>query len=175
MIRTALLLAALVFPAAPAWSWMPEEAEPGDVAALEACTAAHLPAFAEAEARCIGSISEPCMGTPEGGTTIGMTACLHREQLAWDVILNADWPKLRALAKRIDEDQAVEGMTLPSYAETLLTAQRAWLAWREAECMNQAAEWGIGSHGRVVHAACFMQMTGERTLLLRARLTDGER
>lgn len=172
-IPLTLAAALLALPAA-ATSWVAEKADPAHVAALEACAGANLPDRGAAEAACIGRISEPCMGTPEGGTTIGMVDCLTQETLAWDVILNADWPKLRKLAKAIDEDQAMPGMELPSYAETLLTAQRAWLAFRDAECANQAAEWGAGSHRNIAYQSCFMALTARRTLALRARLQDSQ-
>ncbi len=147
-------------------------ADPQEIATLEACAAAHLPSLPQAEKACLGRLATPCMEIPENHTTIGMIDCLHTEHAAWDALLNADWPLLKAQAEEMDAANAVPGLELTSAAQALLAAQRAWLAWREAECTHLAAEWGAGTHGRVVLADCYMTLTGRRALQFRARLAD---
>lgn len=145
---------------------------PEVVAALETCVAGQLPATDEAERACIGLTATPCMETPEGGSTLGIVGCLMAETAAWDVLLNRDWPGLMARARATDESYKDWQPALPSAAEALRRAQRAWLAWREAECAALATEWGGGSHARVIHADCWLSLTAERTIALRARLRE---
>ncbi len=166
MRAACLLVFALALPARAG------EADPAHVAALSDCAAAHLPDLPAAERACVGIVSEPCMARPEGQTTLGMNACLAAESLAWDVLLNADWPKLLEGLRRLDAANEVAAMELPSAAALLRRAQRAWLAWREAECAQRRAEWGSGTLGSNIASACWLEMTARRTLGLRARLAE---
>lgn len=145
---------------------------PADVAQLETCLAEQLPATDRAVSVCIRLLAERCMAQPDGGTTFGMAGCMRGEADAWDVLLNRDWPRLMARARGTDEAYAGLGADLPSAAKTLRDAQRAWLAWRDAECLARAAEWGDGSHRHIAWADCWLQLTAERTIRLRARLAE---
>ncbi|MEO0622337.1 MAG: lysozyme inhibitor LprI family protein [Pseudomonadota bacterium] len=167
-MRLALILVSMLASAATA----EEPPAPADVAALETCMAEQLPATDRAEAACIRRLAEPCMGTAEGGTTLGTVDCLFAESAAWDVILNADWPELMARARSTDGSYAGVDPPPPSAAKTLRTAQRAWLAWREAECAARAAEWGNGSLRHVIYADCWLALTAKRTIALHARLRE---
>jgi uncharacterized protein YecT (DUF1311 family) len=164
-LRIGLLLGALMAGGAAAL-----EADPADVAALSACADAHLPDVRAAGGACIGLTSTPCLVRPEAQTTTGMVVCMGAEHAAWDVLLNRDWPRVMAQARGIDAAQAAEP-ALPSAADTLLTAQRAWLAWREVECPSRMAPHGAGSITRIIAADCMLDLTATRTLALRARLT----
>lgn len=167
--RSLAAVLALVIPQAVGAADAPD---PADVAALEACVADRLPSVRDAQAECVGMNANLCMAEPDGGTTLGMAGCLRDETDAWDVLLNRDWPELMARARASDADYAEMGANVPSAEKTLRTAQRSWLAWREAECMALAAEWGDGSHRHIAWADCWLRLTGERTIALRARLQD---
>ncbi|MEM6679748.1 MAG: lysozyme inhibitor LprI family protein [Pseudomonadota bacterium] len=122
---------------------------------------------------CIGRVSQPCMRGPEGLTTIGMSGCMKREAAGWDVLLNADWPMLVAKARNKDAKNTSYTQTVASAAQTLQTAQRAWIAWRDAECDHAYAEWDPGSMRTIAAADCWLRLTAERTIEFHLR-TRGE-
>ncbi|WP_172839506.1 lysozyme inhibitor LprI family protein [Sulfitobacter alexandrii] len=105
---------------------------------------------------CLGAASNACQD--QGfDTTQGITQCIQAETAVWDDLLNAEYKSTRAALA--DQDAA-----LP---DTLLTAQRAWIAFRDAECALDYARWQGGSIRSVVFANCMMVMTARRTLELR--------
>jgi len=74
----------------------------------------------EEEKHPIDQALEECMGTPDGGTTIGMIGCMQEAEEAWDKELNRVYKQLRSILS--EEEKAA-----------LLKTQRAWLAYRDAE------------------------------------------
>lgn len=132
-----------------------------DVGQIEACLAetgveAHL------SRTCIGLISTPCIEAPGGSTTVGMMDCLGREHDAWDVLLNRYWGPMMAKAREVDAAEAGSGA--PSSAEALRTAQRAWIAFRDADCAHAASEWGSGTMAGPIRIGCLLERTAERTI-----------
>jgi len=59
-----------------------------------------------------------------------MNLCAHREWEQADAELNALWPQVRAIMQREDGYAAQDDQ--PGYWESLLEAQRAWIAYRDA-------------------------------------------
>lgn len=157
-----VVLFALV--AAPAWATEQEVSAYGLI--LRSCYA-ETP-DTDAKEACLGGISTACMETEEGGqTTLGITWCLSAEADVWDELLNDEYAQARDQAKAADADEAAY---FPDYAvrvDKLLAAQRAWIAFRDAECALEYAEWGAGSMRNIAFADCRMTMTAERTLDLR--------
>ena len=118
---------------------------------------------------CIGTMASTCMDNQDGGhTTLGMSSCLNGEATVWDGFLNVEYKATREFAKAMDADEAEYFPELARRAETLLVAQRAWLAFRDAECALAYAEWGSGSMRTIAYADCVMRMTAERTIRLRS-------
>lgn len=118
---------------------------------------------------CIGIATSACMEGEEGGeTTLGMSMCNHAETLAWDAHLNAEYQTTMAWAKVADEDEAVHFPEYAYRAEKLRDAQRAWIAFRDAECGLDYALWGSGSMRHIAGTDCKMRLTGERATELRA-------
>ncbi len=118
---------------------------------------------------CLGRMSQTCMDDQEGGhSTLGMTSCLSAEADVWDGFLNDEYKATMAWAKAADEDEAVYFPEFAKRAEALRDAQRAWIAFRDAECGLSYATWGSGSMRNIAFSDCRMQMTAERTLELRA-------
>ena len=138
---------------------------------LDACYGAAT--TSEERSACIGQMSTTCMDKEDGGqTTIGMVWCLNAEADVWDRWLNAEYKSTRAGAEAVDKDEAKFFPEFARRAETLLAAQRAWIAFRDAECDLAYAEWGSGSMRNIAFADCRLQMTAERTLRLRAMRED---
>ena len=106
---------------------------------------------------CLGKAAEACSKAhqqPE--TTLAISQCLMAENAAWDTLLNREYNKTRALMS----DQ-------PGLADTLLAAQRAWIAFRDAECTLAYDRSGGGSIRVIDAAECQMRMTAQRTFELR--------
>ena len=125
-----------------------------DAATLETC----MDGADDAET-CVGTISGPCQ-TASPDTTLAITECLRRETAAWDVLLNRYWKPLR--------DEAKAGGSWDS----LLAAQRAWIAFRDAECAHAYEEFAGGSIRTIMGADCQMRMTADRAIEFRDRLGE---
>jgi len=125
----------------------------------------------EGEERCVGVHAYPCMRALEGQAAPGMKDCLDDERLAWDRLLNEDWAGHMAHARRLD---ATNGDLAPaSVVETLRAAQRAWIAFRDADCAIFAAQRGIDAMRVVDEAACLLGLTAERVRELRSLMSYG--
>lgn len=117
---------------------------------------------------CIGLMATACMDEQEGGhSTLGMTSCLNAEAEVWDRFLNIEYRATRDWAKAADADEAEHFPEFAVRAEKLLAAQRAWIAYRDAECALDYAEWGSGSMRNIAFADCMVHMTAKRTIELR--------
>ncbi|SFI11606.1 lysozyme inhibitor LprI family protein [Albimonas pacifica] len=122
------------------------------------------------EEACIGRTSGACMEAPGGQTTVGMAGCLGAETEAWDSLLNALWPRLKADAAESDAAESPQAAGLPTRADSLLAAQRAWIAFRDAECLHAYAQGGMGTIRTLYGASCQLEETAERALEFRAWL-----
>ena len=122
---------------------------------------------AEAKSQCIGAMSQVCMDDQDGGhTTLGMSSCLSAEGQVWDRFLNAEYKATMAWSAAADEDEAEYFPEFAKRVEHLRSAQRAWIAFRDAECALEYAQWGSGSMRTIAGTDCLMRMTAERTIKL---------
>ena len=97
---------------------------------------------------------DQCLERPEGQSTAGMIGCIGQELEIQDKALNAAYAK--AMSDLNDRQKA-----------RLRTAQRAWVAFRDANCASlQDGDWGTLS--RITANACVLRMTVERTIVLEA-------
>lgn len=114
---------------------------------------------------CIGAATSRCIDeTPQGYTTAGMTACAVAETAIWDEFLNTAYQDLRAQMREMD---AMENTGEVSRADALRDAQRAWIAFRDAECDFNWAMFQEGTIRSNVYAACVQDLTAQRALELR--------
>lgn len=160
-ILKALLLAALSFGADAALA----EADAAAVEVLGVCMDGAATAD-EGEA-CIGLLSDQCMDQPDGQTTIGMTQCAQSETEAWDVLLNSEYKAARAWTKAADEGETAEPQMFAVRADELLAAQRAWIAFRDANCRAAYGIYGSGSMRNIAGSQCKLRMTAKRAIELR--------
>ena len=75
---------------------------------------------------------EQCLKTPHGQTTAGMTECTHTAYQAYDRQMNTLY-------------QAVMSKTDPASRQAIRNAQRAWLAYRNAQRTADNAPWRADS------------------------------
>ena len=138
-----------------------------DPAPTEACLAA-APADL---ASCIGHAADACMTeNPQGETTMGMGFCLSQEWEWWDARLNAAYRALMDRHRAGDAQVKAEGLEVAPVADALRDMQRAWIAYRDAACDYERAQWAGGTGGGPATAACLMHHTGVRALELEGRI-----
>lgn len=113
---------------------------------------------------CLGQASTACQDLPGGQTTIGISECIQAETAEWDAILNEEYVATQELNAMAD----AEGLSrMMDRTEALRAAQRAWIAFRDADCAARYAMWQDGSIRTVVGANCHLTMTAQRAIELR--------
>ncbi|HEX7761045.1 MAG TPA: lysozyme inhibitor LprI family protein [Caulobacteraceae bacterium] len=115
---------------------------------LFAATAVHAadpaPAKDAAEQRYTRAYDK-CLGSAGGQSTMGMNACTDAELKIQDAALNAAYRK------------AMKDLN-PRQKAKLQAAQRAWIAFRDAECASyEDPDWG--SLSTINASACVLHMT----------------
>ena len=99
-----------------------------------------------------------------------MNMCAEQDFQKADRLLNKTWPEAKSFAEKADQDLE---KNLQGYAKALLDSQRAWLAYRDAQCVLD----GFGSRGGSMEpmlvSGCKATMTNERVKEFRAMI-DGQ-
>jgi len=97
---------------------------------------------------------DKCLAGPAGQSTMGMIDCTGAELQIQDARLNTAYRKTMA---SLNARQKAK----------LQAAQRAWVAFRDAECASfEDEDWGTIS--RINASACALHMTVQRTMDLEA-------
>lgn len=165
LIRLLLIL----FMAHPAYADPPTTADPIDIQAIGDCVYSRPP---NERTQCYRVITRPC--TDHGNdTTQGMIACNIRAALAWEVQMELEFAKSFAFFAEIDATNDVYSHDMRR-TTTLHESQRAWEAYRTAECRNAEARWGQGTMGEVDGSACRVGLAAERTIALMFKRISGE-
>lgn len=115
---------------------------------------------------CVGRSAQECMASPGGDTTIGMMDCLEAERMYWDARLNAAYAERVATAKEQDAELRVLGSAADPIEGHLRAMQRAWIAFRDASCQYERAQWMGGTGGGPASVACHMNETARQALKL---------
>lgn len=103
-------------------------------------------------------------------TQTAMNICAAQDFQRADAELNQVWRDVRVLAKADDAEPHDDGQ--PGHWPTLLEAQRAWLAYRDAHCRLVGYDARGGSLQPLLTANCRTELTRERTQSMRALLTN---
>lgn len=108
--------------------------------------------------------AQDCNGA---GSNVEITQCLDRVFRAEDAELNRVWKRANA---SIDGQDWLSPADRKGWRDDLLAAQRAWIAFKEADC-NRAVvrEWGGGSGTSGGVLSCLIGKTRERSRELRER------
>ena len=85
-----------------------------------------------------------------------------------DKELNALWPKVKAWAEQSDADS--DSDVKHYYSNTLLNAQRNWLAYRDAECLMAGLVMHGGSGEGPIIGGCRASLTEQRVKDLKEML-----
>ena len=94
-----------------------------------------------------------CMAQPAAKSTLGMLSCIAAETRLQDQRLNAGYARL------------MRSMT-PDERQRLQAAQRAWIAYRDADCAARVDPVQWGSLSRIDGSLCTLNRTVERTFEL---------
>lgn len=137
---------------------------PDDAALMQACLEPIRTTMGDLETTpaktlpdCIGAASDICMGTPEGGTTIGMSQCMARERIWWDEQLNTHYSALR---ESLDEESFT----------ALREAQRKWIDFRDETCAFEYTFWREGTIRSIFYGSCMLDITARRAIDLEGYL-----
>ncbi|MFK7838147.1 MAG: lysozyme inhibitor LprI family protein [Sulfitobacter sp.] len=106
--------------------------------------------------QCLGQAAEGCLAGGDN-STLGIVQCIQGETALWDGLLNEQYGQVRATLNAQN----------PALGTALRDAQRAWIAYRDAECALEHARWGDASLRSIVAANCMMAETAERAIELR--------
>lgn len=116
---------------------------------------------AEEDRACKDLVYLDCEAASDSLATSVLASCLARETDAWDAHLNSEWSKVRAEAEARDAaDAGAQGANVKS----LLAAQRAWLAYRDAECDNTYQRYIGGTIRSLMAGSCLAEMNAERVI-----------
>jgi uncharacterized protein YecT (DUF1311 family) len=114
--------------------------------------------------------SEPLPECDEKAADMGvqqpMNQCAYRDYLIADAELNAQWKITAAAMKARDAEwgrYTIGGDTRPGWFASLLEAQRAWLAYRDAHCRLDGYTARGGSMEPMLVSFCKTHLTRQRT------------
>lgn len=99
-------------------------------------------------------------------TQSDMTRCEIRDFEVADAALNRQWKVTLAAERQADAAAGKDGR--PSYADQLLKAQRAWIAYRDEHCRSDGYRMRGGSAEPMLVASCRAELTRARTKQLAA-------
>jgi uncharacterized protein YecT (DUF1311 family) len=94
-----------------------------------------------------------------------MTRCAYEDYYKADAQLNAQWRRALARRRYLDKGDAMAGVT--TYEVALIAAQRAWIAYRDAQCAVEGQEMRGGSGEPMIAGQCLARLTRERTAYLK--------
>ncbi|UXS40098.1 lysozyme inhibitor LprI family protein [Agrobacterium tumefaciens] len=130
------------------------------LAAVLLCATAGLSMPASAQ-------GEPDCKAPQ--TQADMTICAGKDYEKADKQLNAEYQKLRKLLTERDKAADADGK---GATDALVTAQRAWVAFRDANCALSGFQARGGSMESMLISSCLAEMSGKRAEELR-QLSEG--
>ncbi|MHA6722759.1 lysozyme inhibitor LprI family protein [Sphingomonas sp. RS2018] len=115
-------------------------------------------------AACIAlSLASPAMAQTQAQMNAQAGAAYTRA----DAAMTSAWRVAYAAMKARDGADTSRGGGF-GYAAALLASQRAWLTFRDAQCVIEGGEFASGSLQGMTMARCRTRLTNERTAQLRA-------
>jgi len=98
-------------------------------------------------------------------TQMEMTSCEQDRYGEADKALNAQWKTTRAQMAEVDKNQEENDR---GAEKALLTAQRAWISYRDAQCEAEGFQARGGSMEPMLVAGCLANLSDTRTKELKA-------
>lgn len=91
-----------------------------------------------------------------------LNICAANAAQAADQEMNAVWKRVAAEMKRRDSEIDRKTDRDPLHFDTLLAGQRAWLTYRDKQCLLASFEMRGGSGAPQIHGGCFHTLTRAR-------------
>ena len=111
--------------------------------------------------------AEPKVDCDNAMTQTAMNICSWQSYQRADAELNAAWSRAAKRAKEMDRSAAEYDSDATAHSR-LLTAQRAWLKFRDAHCLAENGEReGSGTIWPLLQNGCLEALTEARTAQLR--------
>lgn len=133
----------------------PALAGPDDWAAAHEACMASITALDEASG-CIGIYRDACSEERiRSNQDLADGQCMTGEAAEWDARLNRSWAAVKA--RLAGNAQGLRALT---------QAQKAWIAFRDAECAASAAIWEPEGTGAAAAGNCLLSMTAQRFIEL---------
>jgi uncharacterized protein YecT (DUF1311 family) len=117
------------------------------------------------------TVGDECV---EPQNQLAMNMCALADYEAADTEMNRQWAETAAAMKEADAELDREYDTQPGYYETLLEGQRAWLKFRDAQCLLESFDFRGGSGQPMIDSGCKARVTRERTRELRVLVLGPE-
>jgi len=114
------------------------------------------------------SAAEPVLDCANAITQVDMTACAARDWQEADAALNAQWEQTAAHMRQRDAMYDHSHEDRPGFHDQLLSAQRAWLAFRDAHCTTEGYVARGGTLEPMLVAQCKAELTRQRTRQLQS-------
>lgn len=102
-----------------------------------------------------------------------LNICAANAAQAADHELNLVWKRVAAEMKRRDGEVDRKVDREPLHFDTLLASQRAWLTYRDKQCLLASFEMRGGSSAPQIHDGCFHELTRARIAQLNALIQTG--
>lgn len=115
---------------------------------------------------CVGLAAQACMMTPGGDTTVGMIECLSAEVDYWQSRLDVAYATRLEIVRQQDAEMLSIRATHLSLEATLTDMHARWIAFRDAACLHEQAQWMGGTGSGPATAACHMHETARQALKL---------
>jgi len=142
--------------------------------AADACWASAAGDITHTES-CRSLVFDACtLGEPGGQSNQGMSHCLYADAAFWDEKLNALWGHAMAVVRDADAADMEYAPDFAVRAERLRDAQRAWIAFRDAQCAFDYAVFGDGSLRLLLYPGCLADMTFDRVTDLMSIISQFE-
>lgn len=169
MIRLLLPLAFLAGPALAQDAPAPAVKTAIDPAAIDTClTDASTP---EAKYACVGRAADSCVEAAGTPSTMVQSECGASALEAWKTRLNQNYDALVAAYAATDpEAEKMPGGA--AQAPLLEASQKAWLAWRDAQCTYVESFMQGGSGAGPLRLFCELELTGRRAVELGLALPE---
>ena len=105
-------------------------------------------------------------------TQAAMNQCAGQAYAEADAAMTRQWKVTFAYMKRRDAGDTSRGGGF-GYAGAVLASQRAWLKYRDTECVIEGGEFAGGSAQPTTQAQCRTQLTKARTQQLKTLVWRG--
>ena len=102
-----------------------------------------------------------------GQTQLDMDRAAGLAHQRADAAMNVQYRATMARMRTMDGYHAPDAQTGPSYENALLASQRAWLKFRDAECVIEGYQFRGGSAQPMAQSQCLADVTKQRTQQLK--------